>query len=174
MTERNEQIGRVYESLEGMEKPPQKLLNEVSARKKVKPPVEAGEYADFRYQAITDAKMCALMPEILEAMTKVKFVSLLLSDSDRKKLQEANDAIRVEVAKLIEKHEIPYILLDNVAKEIGGGLQQVVAGAVQTLNNRTGDCFMHLARREFGADDVHMGHVAKYIEKVYADAKKAG
>jgi dGTP triphosphohydrolase len=172
---RNEEISLVYEHLNGVEDAPQSLLTEVSNLKGIENPVTEGEYADYRYQAVNDEKFYALVPEVMAAVSKLKYLRSFVSDAERKEVMENNDAIRVEVCKLIEKHAIPYILLDNVLTDIGGNIAGIFKGAVTTLNNKTGEMFMDLGRKHFNAKEVTMAHVAEYAEKLFEgkDAAKA-
>lgn len=168
---RNQEIGLVYEHLEGMDKPPQKLLTEVSNLKGVENAVTEGEYADYRYQAVNDEKFEALVPEIMAAVSRLKYLKSFVTQAERTAILEHNDAIRVEVCQLIEKHGIPYMLLDNVVSDIGGNISGIFKGAANTLNNKTGEVLMDIARKHFGVAEVTMAEVAQYAEKLLSDAK---
>ena len=173
---RNTQIGIVFDHLNGKDKPIQDVLTEVSNLKHIDPPVHTNEYADYRYKVETDKKFSVLVPEIMAALGKVRYAPAYMDPEGRKAIIDGNDAVRVEVAQLIEKHGVPYVLLDNIVTDIGGNLQNIIKGAVTTLNNKTGECFMHMARERFGTDDVTMAHIAQYAKEVYdkaeADKKK--
>lgn len=169
--DRNEEIGLVYEHLNGMELPPQKLLTEVSNLKRVGNPVTEGEYADYRYQAVNDEKFDAMVPEIMAAVSKLKYMKSFITPKQREEIKAHNDAVRIEVCELVEKHAIPYILLDNVLSDIGGNVAGVFKSAVNTLNNKTGAVLMDIAKKRLGVDDVNMAHIAKYAEETYAEGK---
>lgn len=169
---RNEEIALVYEHLNGQDEPTQKLLTEVSNLKGIANAVTEGEYADYRYQSVNDEKFAALVPEVMAAVSKLQYVKSFLTDQERRAVLEHNDNIRIEVCQLIEKHGIPYILLDNVVADIGGNIAGIFKSAVNTLNNKTGEMFMDLGRKHFDVKEVTMAHVAQYAEDLFA-AKKA-
>lgn len=171
--DRNQEIGIVYEHINGVENPPQKLLTEVSNLKGIEHAVTDGEYADYRYQAVNDEKFEALVPEIMVAISKLKYLKSFVTQAERTAILEHNDAIRVEVCQLIEKHGIPYILLDNVLTDIGGNIAGIFKSAVNTLNNKTGEVLMDLGRKHFNTKEITMAHVAEYAEKLFSDAKTA-
>lgn len=172
---RNEEIGLVYGALSGKEEPAQEELTATCANLGIENAVGVDEYADYRYQAVNDERFAALVPEVMAAVSKLQYVRSFLTPAERQAVIEANDAIRVEVCQLIEKHGIPYILLDNVVSDIGGNIAGIFKSAVITLNNKTGEMFMDLGRKHFNTKEVTMAHVGKYAEDLFAkkDADKA-
>lgn len=169
--DRNQEIGLVYEHLNGIDQPPQKLLTEVSNLKGIENAVTEGEYADYRYQAVNDEKFEALVPEIMAAVSRLKYLKSFVTQAERTAILEHNDAIRIEVCQLIEKHGIPYMLLDNVVSDIGGNISGIFKSAANTLNNKTGEVLMDIGRKHFNTKEVTMAHVAEYAEKLLSDAK---
>lgn len=164
---RDDQIKIVYDELGGVIKAEQEVLNKICAEKQIEPVIEAGEYNDFAYQIESDTKMSALMKDILEALSRIQYLPQGMSAEGRKALLASNDAIRVEIAKLIEKHAIPYILLENVNSEIGTGLKQIVEQAVRVMQNKTAEVLMHIAKSRLNVEELTMREVADYAEEVY-------
>ena len=167
---RNTEIGLVYEHLAGAEKPPQSLLTEVSNLKKLENPVTEGEYADYRYQVITDEKFVKLYPEIMAVLTKLQFVPTFAPKAQQDAARKVNDALCAEVVELIVKYEIAYVMMNNIEKELGGNVFSVLKGAVNAMNNRAGDALMDIARKHFDTEDVHMGHIQAYVDAKHAEA----
>lgn len=165
--ERNEQLKAVYEHFGRQDTVVQDALKTYCEREGIDLVTE-GDYQDFVYAVKHDERMGNLMPELLAALSKLKYLPEIATSAERKDILAANNAVVTEIAQLIEKHEIPYIMLDNVLTQLGNGFAQAVQQAVTVMNNKTGDVLMHIAQEKFGTKDVHMGHVAAYAEEVFA------
>lgn len=134
-------------------------------------PIPLGEFEDFLFQYETDIKMVALLKEILAALQGVEYEPMFSTSAEQKRIQEKNEEVRIEVAKIIEKHAVAYIMLDKLGHTLGSIIGNVVESAGTTIWNKANMVLKHIAEAHFGGR-FNSKHVADYAEEVYRVDKK--
>lgn len=168
---RRAEIRRIVDHFKG--KPvTQKVIEEFCNRSKITPITE-GELKDYIYQVEHDEKVSTLFPLILAELQKLKYKPEFASEADRKKIDEENDEVRVNITKLYEEYAIEYRLVNTVGEELGNFVGGKIALAGQTAFNKALDVMLHIAKEKFGGE-FNMKHAAEYAKEVYEKAGKGG
>ena len=152
----------------GGQTPHQKVLDEYCQRMKFEQLV-VSDFDDYKYQVEHDTMVSKMFPQILGALQKISYIPEFASESERKKLREQNDNVRVEVTKLLEEHAVPYRLVSTLTNELGRMVGQTIEMAGTTAFNKSLEVLLHLAHQRFGGD-FNMKHAADYAIEVMEKA----
>lgn len=168
MPERNLEVAAVYEAVEKADKAPQKLLDEVCTRLKIDPVVVEGEYEDFVYQVRHDERFEKLLPEFLNALQGMRFTRADMSIQQANEIRNGNDKIVEEMARAIERNNIPLDLLENINSEIGQGLSMMIKNASQIIINRSNRVVQNIAKTVLDKPELMAGDVGAYEDAILA------
>lgn len=114
------------------------------------PAITVGAYQDFLYQYNYDVRVGAIVPKILEALSKYQHVPLLISDAERVAMGEANEAISIEICRLMEEGGILYQDIDLLTGNFGSELKAVMDEAGRRANNMASTMLAHTAKEKYG------------------------
>lgn len=146
------------------------LLTSYCQRKGIQP-ITAGEFSDYVVQVEHDEVVGKLFPLILAEVQKLHYIPEFASQAERKKKREENDAVRVEIAKLMENDGIKYMLVDTLGQELGRMVGQTIEQGGRTIFNKATEVLLNVARERFGGEFTTK-HAAEYAENLYAKKTK--
>ncbi len=168
---RRAEIRRIVDHFRG--KPvTQNVIDEFCKRSKITP-ITVGELKDYIYQVEHDEKVSTMFPLIVAELQKLKYKPEFASEAERKKIDEENDEVRVNITKLYETNAIEYRLVNTLGEELGNFVGGKIALAGQTAFNKALDVMLHITKEKFGGE-YNMKHAADYAEEVYKKAEKDG
>jgi hypothetical protein len=167
---RREQIGVLANHFKG-QAVTQDAINEFCAKNKIEPTVMQGELLDFIAQVEHDEIISKLFPDILKELQNLKYTPEFATASERRAINKTNDEVRVNIAKLIEAHDLPYQFVSPTLEQLGGLAGQTITSAGTTIFNKIIDIMNRITEKELGGK-VSAGKVAKYAEEMYMSKVK--
>lgn len=120
---------------------------------------------DYEYQWKHDIIVKALFKEILAELQNLEYIPEFGSKSERQKIRERNDNIRVNIVRLFENRSVEYKLVTTIANELGGMTKSIIEQAGQTAFNKAMEVIMHITKEKFGSD-LNLKHVRDYTIEI--------
>jgi len=134
------------------------------------------DFDDLLFQVEHDEKMVLLLKDILAELQNLQFEPVFVSGAERKGIEESNEAVRVAIAKAIEKHAISELMLER----LGNTLKDIVGNPIEmagnTVFNRANSVKRTLAQKHFGLTklrDFTSKHVCDFHEALEEAYKKS-
>ena len=114
----------------GEETPSSKLIEEFATKNGYEP-ITASQYEDWVFQIEYDKKVVAFLAEATKLITQVRYTPELASREEKDKIAEINEDLTIEIAKLIEKYEFSYHVINGLGSDIG----RLVAGLFESAGS---------------------------------------
>lgn len=171
---RREQIQKIIQHFGG-KIPAAKVLTDYCQRMKISPAVVPSDLIDYTVQVTHDDKMSAAYPEILAEVGKMVYVPEYAGAEYRKKLQETNENIVIEIVKILEKHGLRYHLVEPSLNEMGHFVGGALMQAGKRASNKAIQVMSHLTCKQFGLKDItefDLSMAEKYTREVFTEAEK--
>ena len=166
---RTEEISRIIQHFSESKLPVnQNVLDEYCNLNKFQPLI-LEQYTDYKFQMEHDKLVGeTILPEILNELAKLKYVGTFISKIDRKKLEENNEEVRVNIAKILENNSFLHRLIVPTMNSLASLVGKTVEAGGTTAWNKGREMLNHLARTHFGAE-LNMGHVKKYVIDLFEE-----
>lgn len=105
-----------------------------------------GEYQDWLFQYEHDERVASALPAIFAELTKFQYTSEFAGDEERQKVREANEAIEVNIAQIMEEHGVRYGKeVDVFTGNLGGALQGIMSNAGVRASNMGANTLLRIA-----------------------------
>lgn len=128
------------------------------------------ELGDYIYQVDNDKRMTVAYKKILNALQALEYIPEFEEDKKRRELFEKNSDVSSEILKIFENAELPFILIDKVANELGGMTSRTIEGAGTAGFNKAMNVLTEIAREKFGGA-LTMAHVRDYVQALFDKAE---
>lgn len=126
-------------------------------------PISAGELQDHIYQLEYDERMAQVIPLVLEALSKLNYISDDEDPEAKDELEKANEQIEYDIAKICEDNGVRYldiVFLRHLSKQIS----DILLASYNRISNMGASVFAELAKKELG-DELEIKALAeKYTE----------
>lgn len=114
-------------------------------------PVSTGTYEDYLYSYEFDRRMEAILPDIINLLSQIKWVPECASDRERTKIVDANAALTEEIGYLLEKHGILYKEVSDVTTKLSTLIRQLFDSANLRVGNMAAVQLYAAGEEKFGA-----------------------
>jgi hypothetical protein len=105
-----------------------------------------GEYQDWLFQYEHDERIVTALPAIFAELAKFQYTSEFAGDEERRKIREANEAIEVAIARIMEEHGVRYGKeVDVFTGNLGGALQGIMSNAGVRASNMGANTVLRIA-----------------------------
>lgn len=132
-------------------------------------PIILEQYNDYKFQMEHDKLVGEkIFPEILNEIMKLKYIGTFISKIERKKLEENNEEVRVNIAKILENNNFLHRMIMSTMPSLARLIGQSVEQGGTTAWNKGREMLNHLARTHFG-DELNMGHVKQYVIDMFEE-----
>lgn len=136
---------------------------------------DLGDYDDYAFQVKCDAIFEVLQPKLALALSEIKYVSTNKDEKELKALRDHNSDVVIKIAKLIEEHDLPVSMVDNVASECGQLFSGLLRSAVVVVDSRCQEAVQNIACEKLGVRRLSVGVISEHITEVFeAAAAKNG
>ncbi len=125
-----------------------KLVVDFCKRKKIAV-TDAGSVEDFIYAVDYDNRMTILLPLITAELTKLEYAGEYVSDSERKRIGDANDDISKNIAQILEDNGMWY-RETNLLQSLAGDIAEIFATAERRINNMGATVLAEIAQEKLG------------------------
>lgn len=114
-------------------------------------PVSTERYEDYLYSYEFDARMNAILPDIIALLGQVRWVPECASDKEREKVVDANAALTEEVGYLLEKHGVLYKEVADVTTKLSALIRQMFDSANLRVGNMAAVQLYTAGEEKFGS-----------------------
>jgi hypothetical protein len=115
-------------------------------------PITSGDYEDHLYQYQHDERARVIIPVILGVLQKYQYAGDYISDAERKRIKDENDALEVEIAKLCSENGIQYREIDIITSNFGEELSSTIKNAGTRMSNMCAVVISTIASDTFGKE----------------------
>ena len=126
-------------------------------------PIPVSEYQDFVIQKQNDADSKALFKDILGELQNLAYIPVFTTSEEEKELVAGNDEVEVNIARHIEKYNLPYNVIHKTFTNMGKEIEGHFRNAENRVMNSLQDTLTAVAKAHLG-EDFHSGHLKTYWE----------
>lgn len=147
---KRDEILEIIKHFKGQKGVKDKALQEFCKRKGFQL-ISEGQYDDYLFAYNHDARLDSVMPDILMVLSKLRNVPEFASHKERQAIMDANEAVSIEIAMLMETHEILYTDIDLILGGLSGRFMGALQSAKQRVDNMCGAELVAVAEKTFGS-----------------------
>lgn len=112
--------------------------------------ITESQYEDYVFQQEHDDRATKTLAGIFAELSQFKYIPTFLSESEKKKINEANEDIEWKIAKVLEDNGILYKEIDLLTKNLANAFQAIMENAGRRANNMCAVVLSTLAKDKFG------------------------
>lgn len=138
-------------------------IQEFCEKEKIDRAITPGFLSDYSYQVKMDEIMVTIFPEIMGLIQeKISWTPLFALQASHDESNEAVKQVQADIVKLLERENVEVDYAQSMIQNISRTLETLFTNVGSITKNRTQKVYAALARKEFDAPLMTMGHVGKY------------